>query len=92
MLLSRPPAKRWKTYASIPAEGIAPAALDAHLHMIGVVFHGDGNFVAVPANPETPATAVTLPVLEGQFWALTTDKITDATTALPFTVLWGPLR
>jgi hypothetical protein len=92
MLLSRPPAKRWKTYASVPAEGIAPAALDAHLHMIGIVFHGDGDFVAVPANAETANTAVTLPVKDGQFWALTADKINDTTTALPFTILWGPLR
>ena len=61
----------------------APAAIDAHLHMIGVVFHADGNFVAVPANAETANTAVTLPVKDGQFWALTADKINDTTTALP---------
>lgn len=92
MLLARPPAKRWKTYNTVPAEGLAVAALDAHLHMIGVVFHGDGDFVAVPGNAEEADTAVTLAVKKGQFWALTADKITDATTALPFTILWGPLR
>jgi hypothetical protein len=90
--MNRPPATRWKTYTTVPAEGIATGNPAPGLHLLGVVFHGAGTFAAVPTNPETADTAVELTVKADQFWGLDFTKITSATTALPLTVLWGPHR
>jgi hypothetical protein len=89
--MNRPPAKAWQTFDSVPAGGQDVTSPYPRLHMLGVSFHGDGNFVAVPSASED-GKPVTLAVKAGQFWPLEFSKVDPTSTALPLTVLWGPLR
>lgn len=91
MMLSRPAAKEWKTFASIPAGGQEIENPSPSLRVIGVVFQGGGDFVAIPAGRED-SSPETIAVTAGQFWPLNFVKIEPATTALPLVVLWGPLH
>ena len=91
MILSRPPAKEWKTFASIPAGGQQIENPSPRLRMLGVVFLGGGDFVATPAGREDGSPEA-IAVTAGQFWPLSFTQIDPATTALPLVVLWGPLR
>lgn len=87
----RPPAKAWQTFDSIPAEGVDIKSPSPRFHLLEVHFHAAGNFVSVQAGSED-GQPVALAVNAGERWPIEFTRIDAATTALPLTILWGPLR
>ena len=85
-------ATRWKTYSDVPPEGIRVGNPATGLHVLGVVPHANGIFAAVPTRPEVEGQAEPIEVVAGRPYYLSFTRIDPATTAKPFTVLWGPHR